>query len=214
MSKKGRKPILTEDEAKKVINSYVIKHGATKEIKYVDIHNYCVDLSRNKEILKIPSESFWRKKDRIGRKLIDEVNISLFHKLKRNENEYDLQNLLKLIEDKVADKKTKETIFNELKSKSNKIKQLEKEINIKENNILVLKKTYEDSMTLNKQQQDLISQVFHYFLNHSTNENLEFFDSAFKNTFSNPIDYLSILKQEKKQAKYNVSDFFKNRLEK
>lgn len=65
---------------------------------------------------------------------------------------------------------------------------------------------------MNKQQQELISQVFHYFLNKSTHENLSFFDSALKNIFSNPLDYLSLLKENETQQRNNMADFFKNRL--
>lgn len=74
MTKKGRKPILTETEAKEIVNSYVLRHGVSKEIQYIDLHKYCIELYQNQEIPKLPSESFWRKKDRAGRKLIDEVN--------------------------------------------------------------------------------------------------------------------------------------------
>src|SRR5699024_6331471 len=193
---------------------YVLKYGTSREIKYVDVHNYCIELNENKELHKIPSESYWRKKDRIGRKLIDQVNITLSHKLKRDDNDYELESLFKIIETKVSDKKLKTTIFNELKSKHNKIERLERELSMEKDSLVTLKKFHNDSKILNKRQQDLISQVFHHFLNQSTNENSEFFDSALKSTFSNPLDYLSILKQEKKQKQNNVSDFFKERLKK
>ncbi|RST76213.1 hypothetical protein D4T97_005385 [Siminovitchia acidinfaciens] len=213
MTKKGRKPILTENEAKEIVNNYVLKHGVSKEIKYIDLHNYCIELYQNKEISKLPSESFWRKMDRTGRKLIDEVNSALSHKLERNEKKYELQNLLNLIENKITNKELKTILFKELESKQNKIEQLEKELNIKEESILSLKKSHENLQTLNKQQQELISQVFHYFLNKSSHGNLIFFDSALKSIFSNPLDYLSVFK-EKEIHQNNIADFFKNRLKK
>ncbi|CAM3746799.1 hypothetical protein [Mesobacillus zeae] len=214
MTNKGRKPILTEIEAKEIINSYVLKHSVSKKIKYSDLNNYCIELYQNKEITQLPSESFWRKKDRTGRKLIDEVNSVLTHKLERHEKQYELQNLLKLIENKITNKVLKTTLFNELESKQNKIEQLEKELNIKEERILSLEKSYENKKTLNKQQQELISQVFHYFLNKSTPENFKFFDSALNNIFTNPFDYLSLLQEKESQKQNNVADFFKNRLKK
>ncbi|MEK1549637.1 hypothetical protein WMI34_14045 [Staphylococcus aureus] len=122
----------------------------------------------------LPSESFWRKKDRAGRKLIDEVNSAVSHELERHEKNYELQNLLNLIDNKITNKELKTTLFNELKSKQRKIEQLEKELNVKEESILSLKKSREDLQQLNKQQQDLISQVFHYFLKKSSQENLVF----------------------------------------
>ncbi|MCZ8533032.1 hypothetical protein [Psychrobacillus psychrodurans] len=214
MSNKGRKPILTESEAKEIVNSYVLKYGISKEIKYINLHNYCVELYQNKEISKLPSESFWRKNDRTGRKLIDEVNSVLSHKLKRHEKNYELQNLFNLIENKITNKELKTTLFNELESKQKKIEQLEKEINKNEDSILSLKKTNENFKKLNEQQQELISQVFHYFLNKSTNENLNFFDSALKNIFSNPLAYLSVLKEKETQRQNSVADFFIKRLKK
>src|SRR5699024_12838461 len=102
--------------------------------------------------------------------------------------------------------------FNELKYKQRKIEQLEKELNLKEESILSLKKSHEYLQQLNKQQQDLISQVFHYFLKKSSKENLVFFDSALKNIFSKPLDYLTLLREEKTQNQNNIADFFKNRL--
>ncbi|QSN68897.1 hypothetical protein JTZ62_07175 [Mammaliicoccus sciuri] len=212
MTKKGRKPILTETEAKEIVNSYVLKHGVSKEIQYIDLHKYCIELYQNQEIPKLPSESFWRKKDRAGRKLIDEVNSAVSHKLERHEKNYELQNLLNLIDNKITNKELKTTLFNELKSKQRKIEQLEKELNVKEESILSLKKSREDLQQLNKQQQDLISQVFHYFLKKSSQENLVFFDSALNNIFSKPLDYLTLLRKEKTQNQNNVADFFKNRL--
>ena len=212
MTKKGRKPILTETEAKEIVNSYVLKHGVSKEIQYADLHRYCIELYQNQEIPKLPSESFWRKKDRIGRKLIDEVNLALSHKLERHEKNYELQNLLNLIDNKIPNKELKTTLFNELKYKQRKIEQLEKELNLKEESILSLKKSHEYLQQLNKQQQDLISQVFHYFLKKSSKENLVFFDSALKNIFSKPLDYLTLLREEKTQNQNNIADFFKNRL--
>lgn len=140
MTKKGRKPILTETEAKEVINSYILRHGVSQEIKYRDLHNYCVELYQNQELPKLPSESFWRKKDRIGRKLLDEVNSALSHKLERHEKNYEMQNLLNLIENKITNNELKTLLFNELRSKQSKIEQLEKELNVKEESILSLKK--------------------------------------------------------------------------
>lgn len=212
MTKKGRKPILTETEAKEIVNSYVLMHGVSKEIQYIDLHKYCIELYQNQEIPKLPSESFWRKKDRAGRKLIDEVNSALSYKLVRHEKNYELQNLLNLIDRKITNKELKTTLFKELKSKQNKIEQLEQELNIKEESILSLKKSHDYLQQLNKKQQDLISQVFHYLLKKSSQENLVFFDSALKNIFSKPLDYLTLLRDEKTQNKNNVADFFKNRL--
>src|SRR5690625_5239054 len=132
MTKKGRKPILTETEAKEIVNSYVLKHSVSKEIQYIDLHKYCIELYQNQEIPKLPSESFWRKKDRAGRKLIDEVNTALSHKLEKHEKDNELQNLLILIDNKIQNKELKITLFNELKSKQSKVEQLEQELNIKE----------------------------------------------------------------------------------
>lgn len=212
MAKKGRKPILTEAKAKEIVNRYVLKHGVSKEIKYIDLHNFCIELYRNQEIPKLPSESFWRKKDRIGRKLIDEVNSALSHQLERHEKNYETQNLLKLIENKITNKELKTLLFNELKSKQSKIEQLEKKLNIKEESILSLKESHENLRQLNKQQQDLISQVFHYFLKKSSQDNVDFFESALNNIFSKPLDYLTLLKEEKTDNQNNIADFFKSRL--
>src|SRR5699024_8652465 len=96
-------------------------------------------------------------------------------------------------------KELKITLFNELKSKQSKVEQLEQELNIKEESILSLKKSQEYLQQLNKQQQDLISQVFHYFLKKSSQDNLAFFDSALKNIFS---------KQLNNHQQYFISYFF------
>src|SRR5699024_11206835 len=86
------------------LQNTVLKHGVSKEIKYIDLHNYCIELYQNKEISKLPSESFWRKKDRTGRKLIDEVNSALSHKLERREKNHELQSLINLIDNKITNK--------------------------------------------------------------------------------------------------------------
>lgn len=212
MSKRGRKPILTENETKEIINSYVLKHGVSKRIKYIDLHNYCIELHQNKELPKIPSESYWRKKDRAGRKLIDEVNSALSHKVKKHEKNYQLQSLLNLIDNSITNKELKTTLFNELESKQKKVDQLEKELNEKKDRILSLKKSNKDLNSLNKRQQELISQVFYYFLNKSSDENLDFFDSALKEIFSQPLDYLLVLKKDEAKNQNNIAGFFKKRL--
>lgn len=212
MTKRGRKPILTENEAKEIINSYVLKHGVSKEIKYINLHNYCIELYQNKELPKIPSESYWRKKDRTGRKLIDEVNLALSHKLKKHEKNYELQNLFKIIDKKVTNNELKKILLNELESKQKKVEQLKKELNEKKEDLLSLKKSNKDLNSLNNQQQELLSQVYYYFLKKSSDDNLEFFDSALKKIFSNPLDYLSILEKNDTKKQNNIADFFKNRL--
>lgn len=212
MTKRGRKPILTENEAKEIINSYVLKHGVSKEIKYIDLHNYCIDLYQNKELPKIPSESYWRKKDRTGRKLIDEVNSTLSHKLKRHEKNYELKNLLTLIDNKITNEELKTILFNELESKQKKVDQLEKELNEKKERVSSLKKSNKDLNSLNKQQQELISQVFYYFLKKSSDDNLDFFESALNKIFSKPLDYLLVLNKDETKNQNNIADFFKQRL--
>lgn len=78
-------------------------------------------------------------------------------------------------------KELKRTLF-----KQKRIEQFEKELNIKEASILSLKKSHEDLRSLNNQQQELISQVFHYFLNKSSHDNLNFFDTAQKTYSQTP----------------------------
>lgn len=214
MTKKGRKPILTDSEAKHIVNTYVRKFGTSKEIRYIDLHNYCVELYEKELLFKLPSESFWRKKDRTGRKIIDEINSALSHKIEKHDKNHELENLLILIDNKITNKELKSALFNELESKQKKVIQLEKKLSIKEKDILSLKRSHEDLKKLNNQQQELISQTFHYFLNKSSHDNLNFFDIALKKLFSDPLEYLTVLqvKEKDKENQNNVADFFKNRL--
>src|SRR5699024_5256814 len=204
MTKKGRKPILTETEAKEIVNSYVLKHSVSKELQYIDLHKYCIELYQNQEIPKLPSESFWRKKDRAGRKLIDEVNTALSHKLEKHEKDNELQNLLILIDNKIQNMELKITLFNELKSKQSKVEQLEQEHNIKKEIIISLKNSPKYLQLLNTQHQELISLVFHYFLEKSSQDKLAVFDSHLMYIFSTPLDYLTLLREENTQNQNTI----------
>src|SRR5699024_92738 len=111
MTKKGRKPILTETEAKEIVNSYVLKHSVSKEIQYIDLHKYCIELYQNQEIPKLPSETFWKKKERASTKIKEEVNTAQSHKLEKHEKDNELPNLLILIDNKIQNKELKLPLF-------------------------------------------------------------------------------------------------------
>lgn len=213
MKRPGRKPLISENETREIIEKYVLSNGTSKKIKYIDLYNFSIQLYNNKEILILPSESYWRKKDRTGRKLIDEVNLALSHKLESINKDYELQNLLQIIDSNVSNKKIKVAIFNEFEIKQKKIELLEKDCKIKEDKIKTLKKSHEKIQETNHQQQEIIFQIYYYFLSKSTKENLDFFNSALSNIFSNPTEYLSLLNNRSIQ-KNNISDIFKNRLKK
>jgi|SRR5699024_4139653 len=211
MKKKGRKPILNEKEARKLVDMYIIQYGVSTQIRYIDLHNFCVKLFQEQKIKKLPSESFWRKKDRFGRKIIDEINSSLIHEIGTNDNN-ELRHLLNIIENKIVNKEVSTTISNAITSKQNKIEQLEEQIRIKEKELFSLKESYDNIQKMNKQQQELITQTFHYFLKRSSSDNMSFFNSALDNIFSQPLNYLTQLKQDQHHNQTNISDYFKNRL--
>ena len=204
--------MLDKNQIKNIIDGYVVANGVSNEIKYADMYKYCCELYNSNKIEVLPSESFWRKKDRAGRIAIDEVNRFLFQRNETTSSESEFFSLLQLIESKVNNSEIKTVILNELKSYQKKIDQKQKEISQQKTNIDKLNKKIDRLTELNNQQQELIFQVMYYFLKNSSKENENFFDSAFNEIFSNPIDFIDNFKTKKKTKNDDVIDFFKSRL--
>lgn len=209
---RGRKSLLNKNQIKNIIDDYVTANGVSTEIKYADMYKYCCALYNSNKIQVLPSESFWRKKDRAGRIAIDEVNRFLFERNETTSSESNFSSLLQLIESKINNSEVKAVILNELKSYQKKIDNKQKEINRQETSIDNLNKRVDELIELNNQQQELIFQMMNYFLNSSSKENKDFFDSAFNNIFSNPIEFINNLKIKKVSKNDELIELFKSRL--
>lgn len=214
MATKGRKTILTEEETKNIIENYILTSNNKKKILHIEIHNFCVNLFNKKEIKVAPSESFWRKKDRLGRKMIDYYNNTFYSNNLLSVNNSDSIKLLNIIDNSIDDNQIKNLIINELEKKQKQINSLEKIVSEKELDILSSKKDINQLTILNKNQQELLTQSLYFFLQLQSSENSIFFDSAFKNIFSTPSDFIDLIFDTKDTNKNNIlTSFLKNRLE-
>lgn len=209
---RGRKSLLDNKQIKDIIDDYVIANGVSTKIKYADMYKYSLELFNSNKIQVLPSESFWRKKDRAGRIAIDELNRSLFQRNETNNSKSDFFTLLQLIESKVDNSQIKTVILNELKSYQQKIYNKEKEISQQKTTIDRLNKKINQLIDLNTQQQEFIFQMMYYFLKNSSKENEDFFNSAFNQIFSNPTDFINNFETKKPNRNDDLIDLFKSRL--
>ncbi|QSB10116.1 hypothetical protein [Lysinibacillus fusiformis] len=71
-TKRGRKTSLSKEEVTSIVLKFSKKHNGI--IKYKDIHHYANILYNDGTLNVRTSETFWRKKGRLGRNIIDDYN--------------------------------------------------------------------------------------------------------------------------------------------
>lgn len=210
---RGRKTILTKEQAQNIVNEYIVEFEQVEQIKYIEIHRYC-ELLFSKGLLEtIPQESFWRKKDRLGRKVIDATNNILADNINLEISERNYNQFMKILQKDTISSSNLKMISNELSShfitinaKDQHINQLiDKNKNL-ENEIQNLQKT-------NNLYYNLLINVYHFMFKRNTPANNKVFMNAFDQIFSNPPSYIdSIEPVNKEESTSIISSIFKNKL--
>lgn len=211
MSNRGRKPILTNSEAQDIINRFIQKYENISKINYIEIHRFSVELYNTGQLKQSPSESYWRKKDRIGRQLVDEANFTLSHKVTNKNSNSELDSLLQLLDDHSFDENTNNIIHKVLIKKFNDLKLIKKELFEEKQKNEELSDKNKKLNSLNSEQQVVIYQLYHYFLGISSKDNSTIFENALGKIFSEPLNFIELM-NKKSVKKNNVSEIFKNRL--
>lgn len=214
MSNKGRKPILTPLETQRIIDQYMTAYEMTHKIKYADVHRYCTELYHSGQLNILPSESFWRKKDRMGRQLIDDANTALSHQISSSYTYNNASQLVAILRKENIAPPVLEVIENEINHNFDQMAHVNKQLEETQSKLNKVMKQKEDLQHLNKKQKDFIYQMYYYVLHKSSNENARIFDKALNNIFTDPLKFIEYIgPEEVANNQHNkVSDIFKNRL--
>lgn len=180
MKSRGRKKVVYDESfLMTIIRGFVSKSQHSGILKYSDIFNYSKELYEENKIEFKLSEDFWRKEDRQGRKLIDDLNdiylksevnqnkiiyevvdteeeIKKFFKTNYPDRSY-LINRLK-INEKFAQKYIKELEKN--RQKDTKIKNLEQDLEKTKNKIEALERAL-FSLFSNSKIEDIIENLLY-----------------------------------------------------
>lgn len=211
MSNRGRKSILTNSEAQDIINQFIQKYKNISKISYIEIHRFSVELYNTGQLKQLPSESYWRKKDRLGRQLVDEANFTLSHKVTNKNSNNELDSLLQLLDENSVDQKINNIVHKVLINKFNELKLVEKKLFDEKQKNEELSDKNKKLNLLNSEQHVVIYQLYHYFLSTSSKDNRKIFGNALDKIFSDPLNFIESM-NKKSVKKNNVSDIFKNRL--
>lgn len=211
MTNRGRKTILTKEETQNIVDAFIVKYEKINNIRSIDIHRYCELLYLEGKLSKLPQESFWRKKDRQGRKIIDETNDLLSKNLSLEISEQNYNQFMKILKKDNISTSNLNMISKELTSHF-------KTINIKDdyiNSLILNNKRLENEklelLSTNNAYHELLTNVYHFLLRRNTNTSADIFENAFNNIFSNPISYVKKTEASKEDSN-SVSSIFKKKL--
>lgn len=165
----------------------------------------------------IPSESFWRKKDRLGRKLIDKHNNTLKHHLPRSIQSKNTSMLFNMIHDQLENPlliKKIQLIEEEMNTRDKIIDKNNQDIQSLQKKLADLRK---EKSTLKEQihrQNQLLLQMYNFSYTKNSNKVSKLIETALKDIFSQPDSFVQRLEenQEVQKPKDKISHIFKSKL--
>ncbi|OQD35989.1 hypothetical protein [Bacillus toyonensis] len=230
MNKSGRKTKLTKDQVKEIIYLYKTEENISGQIKYLEIYEFANTLFKEERIDIHTSESFWRKKGRLGRLLVDEANSVFSHRIPiQNYNTLTIPNIVDIIDKNYS---TKEELIKSLLPIEKLIQRgFKKEIELKQKNEDYKKQLF-SQQEKNKELQKtldhtelLLFTLYHHISAESNDKTktitIKAMDSLFSNPTSffhefkdssienDPLKHLVSIKNDKKPS--NLSNRFKNK---
>lgn len=220
MSKKkvGRKTKLTIEQVNNLIYLFKTEKEPNGAIKYIDMYRFNKELVQQERFPILASEDFWRKKGRLGRKIIDEAN-NIFspEKVINNIPDDKIPNLLNLVKRKYDDysELQKELIAIESKFYNNvKYKnKLETKLTKQEEQLNEYKKKLTDMENKYDYLQDLLFKLLRYstsedvpITNHldTGKKQTKIVKKALENMFHDPISFYNWI-EEKENETYKDS---------
>ncbi|MEE1130897.1 MAG: hypothetical protein UHX00_04605 [Caryophanon sp.] len=101
MTKPGRRLTISKEEVNTIISLFKNEVKPSGLIKPMEIHKYSEALFQQKRISALPAYEFWKKKDRLGRQLIDLRNQIDTVTLKKSDgNDITIPNITDLVQKK------------------------------------------------------------------------------------------------------------------
>ncbi|WP_102707263.1 hypothetical protein [Terribacillus saccharophilus] len=206
-NKVGRKNKLEEATVNSIVLKYkenVQPHG---KIKYKDIYNYTRELFHQGELDELASDTFWRKKGRLGRTVIDKINELIEPEFVRQKEHNVLPNLMDILGEAfiTTNETTKKQIiaYHYLSTKNLNDKIQLEELNIRlRNEISELKQD-------NKQLQDRLNEAYYDINFHLPSIEKK----SSKDIFSDPFSFTGEMQEKKINANNKISTLFKNNLD-
>lgn len=178
MNKKtGRKTKLTEQEVNELIYLYKIEKQLTGKIKYRDIHLFNQELVKRGRFPVSVGEDFWRKKERLGRIMVDKANSIFTNKLAESESIDDtVINFTQIIDHHYSDKEklVREMVIVESKFyKNNRTKKsLEKKLLQSEENL----QKYKDKLFQTEKQLTYLKELVFNLMRYSAEKETPLID--------------------------------------
>ncbi|MED3957708.1 hypothetical protein P4605_10285 [Priestia aryabhattai] len=205
----GRNKKLTEHEVRVVIKMYKENIKPMGNIPYSDIHSYANQLYTQGIISNATSDSFWRKKGRLGRTEVDKANIVFSETVTITKNkEIQIPNVVDLVDKKYKDKEEllKHLIFMEkhFRESLDREKQLENKLSLKEQNLQTFKAKLKAADEKNEQLQGLVYRLFRSLSQVNNEEVRKQTDYAMKTVFSSPTTFFEFEEQNKSQDEATI----------
>lgn len=202
-NKAGRKTKLTEKEVNHLIYLFKTEKQINGEIKYGDMYQFNKELVQQGRFPTAAGEDFWRKKDRLGRMMIDKANNVFTSKPSTSEFPTDnIPNLADIVNKHYDDKETliRELIVIERKFYKNieRRKTLELKLTESEEKVQEYKSKLSESESRFEYLQDLLFKLLRYssvkdvpLVNHldTGQKQTNIVKKALENIFSNPLDF-------------------------
>ncbi|WP_203249046.1 hypothetical protein [Sporosarcina beigongshangi] len=202
-NKAGRKTKLTEKEVNHLIYLFKTEKQINGKIKYGDMHQFNNEVVQQGRFPTSAGEDFWRKKNRLGRMVIDKANSVFTSKVSTSEVPNDnIPNLSDIINKHYDDKEAliKELIVIERKFYKNieQRKTLELKLAESERKVQEYKSKLSESENQSEYLQDLLFKMLRYssnkevpLVNHldTGQKQTSIVKGALENIFSNPSDF-------------------------
>jgi hypothetical protein len=196
VGQRGRNLTLSEDQVKGIIGLFKNEIKTAGLIKPMEIFKFTEELFNQGRIPSLPSYEFWKKKDRLGRKLIDQRNRIDTVKLTNSEGkEITIPNVTDLVEKK---HKNKEELIealipleNHLRNSINREKNLKEKVEKLETEISDIKLSKKELLCEKEELQNLVFGLYRMIMKEYKSETKDFALSALRGVFENPLEFLS-----------------------
>jgi hypothetical protein len=195
VGQRGRNLTLSKDQVNGIIGMFKAERKTSGLIKPMEMFKFTEELYNQGRIPSLPSYEFWKKKDRLGRQLIEQRNRIDTVKLTNSEGkEITIPNVTDLVEKK---HKSKEELLEALVPLENHLRNsINREINLKEKvaslevEISNIKLSKKELLSEKEELQNLVFELYRMIMKEYKSETKEFALSALQNVFKNPLEIL------------------------
>jgi hypothetical protein len=210
VGKPGRRLTLTKDEVNIAISLFKNEVKPSGIIKPMEIHKFCEELFQQGRVSSLPTYEFWKKKDRLGRQLIDQRNqIDTVVLTNSNGKDLTIPNVTDLVEKKYKNKneliESLIPLENHLRNSLKREHKLKTKIDNLEAELSVVKLSKKESINEIEKLQNLVFNLYRLIMREYKSETKEFALSILNNTFSGSLDFFDI-EEESSESKNRESE--------